>query len=54
MHIGDFPTPETNTIMAVNVDVLYSFSILHLSETDVLLGIPEFVDSYWSYFIWDL
>ncbi|KAH0424298.1 hypothetical protein CcaCcLH18_11649 [Colletotrichum camelliae] len=53
MHIGDFPTPETNTIMAVNVDVLYSFSILHLSETDVLLGIPEFVDSYWSYFIWD-
>ncbi|KAK2747628.1 hypothetical protein CKAH01_18154 [Colletotrichum kahawae] len=40
--------------MAVNVDVLYSFSVLHLSETDILRGIPEFVDSYWSYSIWDL
>ncbi|KAH9225201.1 hypothetical protein K456DRAFT_44101 [Colletotrichum gloeosporioides 23] len=49
----EFPTPETNSIVAVNVDVLYSFGVLDLSEADVLLGVPEFDDCYWSYLIWD-
>ncbi|KAJ0376424.1 hypothetical protein COL26b_005237 [Colletotrichum chrysophilum] len=53
LHTREFPTPETNSIVAVNVDVLYSFGVLDLSEADVLLGVPEFDDRYWSYLIWD-
>ncbi|KAF4835715.1 hypothetical protein CGCTS75_v002174 [Colletotrichum tropicale] len=33
--------------------MLYSFGVLDLSEADVLLGIPEFDDRYWSYLIWE-
>ncbi|KAI8271634.1 hypothetical protein K4K56_003159 [Colletotrichum sp. SAR 10_98] len=53
LHTREFPTPETNSIVAVNVDVLYSFGVLDVSEADVFLGIPEFDDRYWSYLIWD-
>ncbi|KAI8296015.1 hypothetical protein K4K59_004309 [Colletotrichum sp. SAR11_240] len=53
LHTREFPTPETNSIVAVNIDVLYSFGVLDLSEADVLLGVPEFDDRYWSYLIWD-
>ncbi|KAL3297652.1 C6 zinc finger domain-containing protein [Colletotrichum asianum] len=42
LHTREFPTPKKNSIMTVNVDVLYSFGVLNLSEADVLLGVPEF------------
>lgn len=55
LHIRDFPTPETNSFIAPNLDVLYSFGILDLSQTDVVLTIPEIDPArFWSFVIYDL
>ncbi|KAM5383445.1 hypothetical protein ACJZ2D_002138 [Fusarium nematophilum] len=54
-HVRDFPTPGSNSVVAPNMDVLYSFSTLDCSGSEVVLEIPEIDHGrFWSFVVWDL
>ncbi|KAK6221169.1 hypothetical protein QIS74_04898 [Colletotrichum tabaci] len=54
-NVRDFPTVETNSVSAPNLDVLYSYGVLDLSESDVVLTVPEIEqERFWSFVVYDL
>lgn len=55
IHVSSFPSPESSAVIAPNIDTLYSFAVLDLSENDVVLGIPTINDDrFWNYAVYDL
>lgn len=54
-NVRDFPTVETNSVSAPNLDVLYSYGVLDLSGSDIVLTVPEIEQKrFWSFVVYDL
>ncbi|ETN39026.1 uncharacterized protein HMPREF1541_07068 [Cyphellophora europaea CBS 101466] len=52
-HQRNLATPNDPGVIKPNVDTLYSRVVLDLSETDLVLTVPEITDRYWVYPIYD-
>jgi hypothetical protein len=46
-HYREFPDASNRTIVGLNVDTLYSFAVLDLSNGPIALSIPDMGNRYW-------
>ena len=47
VHYREFPDASKQTVVGLNVDTLYSFAMLDLSQGPMILSIPEMGNRYW-------
>lgn len=53
-HLRDFPDAAANPIVGMNLDTLYSFANLDLTQEPLVLTVPEMGDRYWIMQLIDL